>query len=273
MPSVFDHLDYRDLLKAHYETCKADEPFFSYRLMAEQIGIDSSYLFRILQKDYHLPQQHVPRTLEILGLHGRAAEYFQMLIAYARARGKAKQEILEKALALRDIGRHQLVENELAVFRDWWIPVVRCLVEVVGGRSNPVELASCLQPSITEEQARDAIDLLLEIGLLSKAASGKLQLRDAHLSASGPDKAAAVRRFQGNVLMLAKESLETIPPEARDVSTLTFAVDEASFGEIRQMLRDCRRQIQKKVDESRKPDRVMQLAMACFPVANAGAAP
>lgn len=275
MPSVFDYLDYRDLLKAHYDTCKGDDPFYSYRVMADQIGLDSSYLFRILQKDYHLPQQHVPRILEILGLTGRPAEYFQMLIAYARARSqRAKQEILEKALALRDIGRRSLADDELALFRDWWVPAVRCLVEVVDGRSQPAELARRIQPAISEEQARHALELLLELGLLGKAAGGRLQIRDAHLSAGGPEKAAAVREFQGKVLALARDALETVPPEARDISTLTFAVNATTFSEIREMLRECRRQIQKKVDESRRPDRVMQLAVACFPVAPAvGARP
>lgn len=268
MQSVFEYLDYRDLLKDHYEKCKGDVAYFSYRMMADQIGIDASYLFRILQKDYHLPHQHVPRTLEILGLTGRPAEYFQMLISYARARGnRAKQEILEKALALRDIGRRSIAENEVALFRDWWVPTIRCLVEVVDGRSNPVELANRVEPPITEEQARKAVDLLLEIGLLGKGPGGRLQLRDAHLSAGGPEKAVAVREYQSKVLMLARDALGNIPVSERDVSTLTFAVDSGAFMEIREMLRECRRQIQKRVDECPDPDRVIQLAIACFPVA------
>lgn len=270
MQSVFEYLDYRDLLKDHYEKCKGEVAFFSYRMMADQIGIDASYLFRILQKDYHLPHQHVPRTLEILGLTGRPAEYFQMLISYARARGnRAKQEILEKALALRDIGRRSLAESEVALFRDWWVPTIRCLVEVVDGRSNPVELARRVEPPITEEQARKAVELLLEIGLLGKGPGGRLQLRDAHLSAGGPEKAVAVREYQSKILMLARDALGSIPVSERDVSTLTFAVDSNAFMEIREMLRECRRQIQKRVDECPDPDRVIQLAIACFPVAPA----
>lgn len=270
MQSVFEYLDYRDLLKDHYEKCKAEVAYFSYRMMADQIGIDASYLFRILQKDYHLPHQHVPRTLEILGLTGRPAEYFQMLISYARARGnRAKQEILEKALALRDIGRRSLAESEVALFRDWWVPAIRCLVEVVDGRSNPVELARRVEPPITEEQARKAVELLLEIGLLGKGPGGRLQLRDAHLSAGGPEKAVAVREYQSKILMLARDALGSIPVSERDVSTLTFAVDSNAFMEIREMLRECRRQIQKRVDECPDPDRVIQLAIACFPVAPA----
>jgi len=76
-----------------------------------------------------------------------------------------------------------------------------------------------------------------------------------------------VRGFQRQILSLASESLERFPKEQRDVSTITFAVDRNAFVEIREMLRECRRQVQKRIEESEHPDRVMQLAMALFPLA------
>ena len=57
MRPVFEYLDYRDLLKDAYEERKSQLPLFSYRMMAEHLGMDSSYLFRILQKDLHLPSR------------------------------------------------------------------------------------------------------------------------------------------------------------------------------------------------------------------------
>lgn len=138
MRPVFDYLDYRDLLKDAYEERKASSPLFSYRIMAEYFGLDASNIFRILQKDLHLPARCHPRAVEFLGLSGRAAEYFLLLTAYARERGRqARQEILEKALALRDVARRHLVDQELAFFRDWWVVGVRCLLEVVDGRVRP----------------------------------------------------------------------------------------------------------------------------------------
>jgi hypothetical protein len=44
---------------------------------------------------------------------------------------------------------------------------------------------------------------------------------------------------------------------------------EQAFREIRELLRECRRQIQKKVEESTSSDRVMHLSMAFFPAAHA----
>ena len=104
---------------------------------------------------------------------------------------------------------------------------------------------------------------------MKKASSGRLMLTEAHLTAGGEEKTQAIRQFQRQIMTLASESLERFPRDERDVSTLTLAVDKDGFMEILEMLRECRRQVQKRVEESRKPDRVMQLAMAFFPLAPA----
>jgi uncharacterized protein (TIGR02147 family) len=270
MKSVFDYLDYRDLLKDAYEERKATSPLFSYRIMAEYFGLDSSNIFRMLQKDLHLPARCHPRAIEFLGLSGRAADYFLLLTSYARERSSnARQEILEKALALRDVARRHLADQELAIFRDWWVVAIRCFLEVVDGRVRADEIASRLSPSIPASDVVEALDILQELGLVKKVSSGRLVQTEAHLTAGGEEKTEAIRHFQRQILSLASESLERFPRDHRDVSTLTLTVDKDAFLEIREMLRECRRQIQKRVEDSKNPDRVMQLAMAFFPLAPA----
>ncbi len=268
MKLVFDYLDYRDLLRDAYEEKKAHLPLYSYRMMAESLEVDGSYLFRVLQKELQLPARCVPRALNLLGLVGRQAEYFQLLVAYSRERkSAAKGEILEKAMSLRDVERRELAGGELRLFRDWWIVVVRCLLDVMGGRAVPHEIAHRMRPAITEEQVKEAFDLLLELGLVKKAGSGRLVPAQTHLTASGEQRDKAVADFQKQIMQLAQESIDRFPRERRDISTLSLAIDERAFADIRSMLRECRRQIQKRAEEAPHPDRVMQLAMAYFPVA------
>lgn len=270
MRSIFEYLDYRDLLKDAFEEKKAASPLYSYRMMAEALGQDTSNIFRILQKDAHLPARCQSRAIEYLNLTGRSAEYFVQLIAYAREKNpQARHDILEKAMALRDVANRQLSEHELAYFRDWWIVALRSLLEVVNGQVNPAALAQRLSPPITEADVVKSLDMLLELGLVKKASSGRLVLSDAHLNAGGDEKTQAVRHFQRQILALASESLERFPREQRDVSTLTIAVDQNAFIEIREMLREFRQQVQKRVEEAPRPDRVMQMSMAFFPLAPA----
>lgn len=270
MRPIFEYLDYRDILKDAYEERKASSPLYSYRMLAEALGLDTSNLFRVLQQEAHLPARCHPRAIEFLSLTGRAADYFLMLIAYARERNsKARKEILEKAMALRDVARRRLVDQELAYYRDWWVVATRSLLEVLDGRAHAPEIATRLSPCVSESQIASALDLLLELGLVKKATSGRLVLSQAHLTAGGEPKTDAVRHFQRQILSLASEALERFPREKRDISTLTFAVDRDAFSDICGVLRECRRQIQKRIEESKHPDRVMQLAIALFPLAPA----
>ena len=268
MKPVFEYLDYREYLKDAYEERKAESPFYSYRVMAESLGLFPSNVFRIIHGEAHLPARCHSRALEELGLSGRAAEYFQLLIAYSRERSaKARKEILEKALTLRDVSRRSVEEQELGYFQHWWTPTVRAFLELSKGRAVPAEIASNLVPPIAEDQALAALELMKELGFVKRGSSGRLLPAEAHLTATGDKKAHAIRGFQRQILILASESLERVPPQERDVSTLTLSMDERAFREIRELIRECRRQIQKRVEESKSPDRVMQLAMAFFPSA------
>lgn len=268
MRSIFEYLDYRDMLRDAFEAKKASSMLYSYRMLAEALGQDTSNIFRILQKDAHLPARCQSRAIDYLGLTGRSAEYFLLLIAYARERNpQARHDILEKAMALRDVACRHLEEQELSYFRDWWVVAVRSLVEVMDGHVQPAALAKRLAPPVPEADVAKALELLLDLGLVKKASSGRLILSQAHLSAGGESKPDAVRHFQRQILSLASESLERFPKEKRDVSTLTLTVDEAAFSEIREMIREFRQQIQKRVEECLAPDRVMQLSLAFFPVA------
>lgn len=267
MKPIFDYLDYRDLLKDMFEERKSSS-FYTYRMMAETFGLDTSYLFRVLQHDEHLPARCQSRAIELLGLTGRSAEYFVLLIAYARERNsKSKTEILEKALALRDVSRRELLDAEIAYYQEWWVAPLRSLLEVVGGRAVPRELAARMTPPVSEEEVADALLLLEQLGFVKKLSSERLALAEPHVTTGATgEKVKAVHGYQRTILDLASQSLARFPKELRDISTLAVAVDRTAHIEIRELLRECRRQIQMCVENVKQPDQVMQLAMAFFPL-------
>ena len=274
MVTFSDIADYRDFLKDYYERRKAEMHFYSYRMMGDKLGLDSSYLYRVLQKKQHLPAHALQAAKEILALSGREAEYFDLLFSAAVSKDKAKkEELMAKALSLRDVERHSLQAAELKLLENWWIPAVRAYLDLNGGVVNVKQIAKDICPPITEDQVNEAIEILKEVGLVKKLASGRLALTDAHLTVGGPEKAKAVRNFQRQVLALASDSLDNVPVSERNVSTLTLSVDQSCFEDLGDMLREFRRLVQKRVDESKNSDRVMQLSMAFYPVARKGGFP
>ncbi len=263
----FDYDDYREVLKAVFEHRKETTPQFSYKALAEILGIDPAGTFRVLNKERHLPARCVSRAIDFLGLTGRGAEYFVLMTSYGRERRKAaRQEILKKALELRDVPRRHLAEQELSFLRDWWVGAVRCAVEVLEGRVVPEEIASRIVPAVGVEDIRIALDLLVRLGIAKKGQGGTLRIVDQHLTVDGEMGRLAVAEFQRKILGLAAESVDRFPREARDISTLTVSVDEPGFEAIRGILKDCRRRIQARVGDVLQPDRALQVAFSIFPL-------
>jgi hypothetical protein len=70
MVTFSDIADYRDFLKSYYDRRKEEMPFYSYRMMGDKLGLDSSYLYRVLQKKQHLPAHALPYGQSLLDLSG-----------------------------------------------------------------------------------------------------------------------------------------------------------------------------------------------------------
>ena len=97
MNLFLDTADYRDLLKSYYERRKKEMPLYSYRMMGEKLGLDSSFLFRGLQKNHHLPVHALQKAKEKL-----ASGKVSLMDAHLTVGGP------EKALAVRNFRKQTL---------------------------------------------------------------------------------------------------------------------------------------------------------------------
>lgn len=271
-PNISESItDYRDLLKRFYERRKAEMPLYSFRMMGKFLELEASQLFRVINKEYHLPVRCIPMAKELLGLSGRSAEYFELLVSASRTKSVPKQrQLLEKALSLQDVRIRTIEHNELRFLGHWWIPAVRSFLEISDGVTNPDIIASRIYPPITREQAIDALGVLSSLGLIKKGPSDRCIVQKAHFSAKGIDKKTSIRNFQKQIINLSLNALETCPAEERDISTLTVTVDHPCVSDLKEMIHEFRKQIQKRVDEVETPEVAMQLTVSLFPLTRGG---
>ena len=268
MSSIYDYTDYRDIIRDFYLEKKKSINKYSYSVLGMAIGLNASHVFCVVEKKRNLPVRCVPAIKKILGLTGRAAQYFDLLIAASRTKSeKTKTEILGKALLLRDVKKHYLSDKEQKYLSDWWTPVIRALIEINQGKLNAKDISEKLEPSIGEEKVQESIDLLKELGFIQPLGNDRYKLADAHINIAGEERAQAIRQFQANVMQIGARSLNIIPPSDRDISTLTMAVDQKGFEDIKSMIQEFRKEVQIRVDKCGKPSRVLQMNLALFPVA------
>lgn len=266
--TIYDYTDYRDIIRDFYLEKKNGNGRYSYSVLGQAIGLNASHVFCIVEKKRNLPVRCVPAVKRILGLTGRAARYFDLLLAASRTKfEKTKTEILAKAFLLRDVKTHSLADKEQKYLSDWWTPVIRALIEVNQGKVDAKEISESLEPSIEEDKVQESIDILNELGFIQDLGNGRVKLADAHINIAGEQRAQAIRQFQANVMQIGARSLNTIDPADRDISTLTMAVDQQGFEDIKAMIQEFRKDVQIRVDKCGKPTRVLQMNLALFPVA------
>lgn len=268
MLNFFSISDYRDLLKDFYVSHKSEFKDYSYRLMAMNLGLDPSHLYRILKKKQHLPAKSIPLAKTLLGLGSEDSQMFDLMFAMACEKDlEEREKLYQKAFRLREPPRKILLESELDLFECWSTPIVRSLLEVTRGIGDPHKIARLLDPPITETQAAKTIQLLLEQKQIVKIVSGKYKLVDEHVSVGNAGKnKSRVRQYQSLALDYAKFALEKFPVEERNISTLTINVDDECFEDLQQMFESFRKQLLKRVHLVKSPNRVMQVALAIYPV-------
>ncbi len=268
MENIYDYTDYRDIIRDFYQEKKKVNSKYSYNVLGAAIGLDASHVFCITEKKRNLPIRCIPAVKKLLNLSGRAAKYFDLLITASRAKtDAAREEILAKAILLKDVKKHFLENKEQKYLSDWWTPVIRALIEVNQGRLDAKEIADSLEPPIGEDKVAESIDLLKELGFIQPLGNDRVRLTDAHINISGEERAQAIRQFQANVMQIGARSLNAIDPSDRDISTLTMAVDQKGFEDIKNMIQEFRKEVQIRVDKCGKPTRVLQMNLAMFPVA------
>lgn len=267
MKEIYQFLDYREYLASVYEDRKESSPWFSCKVMGDAVGLDQSQVFRILKGQLHVSKAATPRFVQYLKLDEKAAEYFQTMVNFAKARKAGEARILfAKLLDLRGARAALLQPEQYMLYQEWYHSVVRALIATMEFKGDYAQLAATLVPSVTESQARKSMDLLEKLGLVFKNSKGTWQTANPRVTTGGSYQSLMIRNYQSHSFLLASRSLDECEPAERDVNVINMAVDAAAFTDCVAILKEARRQIQERLETVEKPDRVMRLAQAFFPV-------
>ena len=75
----------------------------------------------------------------------------------------------------------------------------------------------------------------------------------------------AFKHLQKQVLSMAIESMDMVPMERRDQSSITFAINSSKLGHAKELLKKFRRELAELMQTGEK-DEVYQLSMSFYPV-------
>lgn len=268
MKELVSYFEYRNYLRDYYEERKSKDSFFSYRFMANRLDMDHSLLIKIISGKRHISDSAIEQFCRFLKLSPKEQNYFTTLVAFEKSRREAqRKELFEKLLSLQSYSKTTLNSDRFEYFRHWYYPAIRSLLDFYIFKGDYKELSKKLNPQITPLKAENGIKLLERLKLIKKNNDGVYSVTDTHITTGDTWKSIAVNSYQQEAIRLSADSLVRDAKEIRDISSITMSIDQECFDDIREILRECRETIIKRVGMIEgDTDRLYQLNIQAIPL-------
>jgi uncharacterized protein (TIGR02147 family) len=274
MVNLFVFEDYRAYLRAFYADQKARKRGFSFRGFAKTAGLASpNYLKLVIEGERRITDKSLPQFVKGLKLTSEEACYFRALVAHHEAKDvllqKQSRSELERLRVLNLRREEELQEPRMDYLRHWHHMVVRELVTLSDFEPNSKWIVDRMKNRITEDQAKDSLDLLLKLGLIENQ-DGRFVQADPLIS-TGDDSqnkqlVSLIHNIHKQMSDLGMQTMAQESSEWREMSGLSIAVPLSKVPEIRTAIRRFRRELNQCFSSSQKNEAVYYFAVQFFPV-------
>ncbi len=269
MVSIYDYTSYREFLCDYYTAQKECSPSFSYQVFANKAGFKTkTFIYKVIKGEKALSRGSVLKISKALKLKKREIEYFEAMVHFNNAGSIDEKEFyFHRLQSLSKNHRSgKIRKNQYTYFDKWYYVVLRELVTLLDWQEDYSLLAKAVDPPITTKQAKDAVTLLVELGLIKKTAKGQYMQVQKNITTGENFKSLLVQKFQKNTISLALNSLDRHKKHIRDISSLTVGVSHESFLRIRDEIKSFREKIVEIIHGEDGADRVYQINFQAFPL-------
>jgi uncharacterized protein (TIGR02147 family) len=272
MINIYDYFDYRKLLKDLYEDRKKRNSNFSYRYLGLKAGFKSAgYFANVLKGKCNLSLTVAYGLCEAFKLKKFEAEYFVQLVMFNLADSQNdKKKYFDRLVALKRSQLKSMDERQYELFSEWYYLAVREILDFLLFKDDFRELARMVVPGITPAEAKKAVEVLEELGMIRKNPFGYYEKVDAVLTTPDRWQSQAITFYQYASLDLAKRAFDIWDRKLRDISTLTLSISGEDFKKIQEKLNQVQEEILVLAQNAKKADRVYQINFYSFPLSKIG---
>jgi len=271
MPDLYKYTHFGPYLAEWFLGHKQEHPRASLQTVSDSLGLKSkSHLHKLM----HDPRATLSTELamqisDLIGHDASEREYFQYLVMFCRVRTpEEKSQLYERMhrLLMRLRPRY-LNEWQLDLFKEWYIPVVREVVDLQPFPRTAGEVAKRVRPQITLSHANAALECLLRLGLIRKRRGQGWTCTQQVLDAPTDLANAAVHGFQKQMLERSQEAMEHMDLSEREMITTIFSIAESSLEKIRSMVRTFQNDLTREIIAMNEiPEITYQLNLQLFPI-------
>ncbi len=268
MISIFDYTSYKDFISDYYKEQKQLNPKFSYQYFADKAGFRTkTFIPKVISGEKKLAQRSTHMITKAMELNKREEKYFIALVNFNNSKNIDEKEY--QFYQLQSLGKKskkfQTLKNEFDYFSKWYHVVIYELLAFYDWKNDYKILAKAVDPPITEVQARKAVTLLKELGLIKKGSSGKY-VHCKSIVISDELRELAFKKFHKQVLELGQNALFK-GIENQELTTITNRVSIKALSLIKAEMKNLQIKIAEIIDEDQVPTNgVFHLNLQLFPV-------
>jgi uncharacterized protein (TIGR02147 family) len=270
LPSVFDYSSFRKWMKDYIEAYKGLDSSFSYRAAARKFGFASpNYLQQVIEGKRNLGDKSITQISSACKIGKKASHYFSLLVHFAQA-----EDFADKNRFFSEIIRSKthssvmkIIADQLEYYNEWYHCVVRELA--VGMRIDSLDYAAVarkVSPAILPKQVKKSMAMLLKRGFIRTNDSGILEQSSPLIATDRETQSIVIRNFHRKMLGVAQDSLAAVPPEKREISSITMKISSAGFDRVKRRIQDFKEELMQIIKEDENTDRVYQANFTLFPL-------
>lgn len=271
--SIFGYQDFRRFLLDWWQARQVGERDLSKSEMSRRLGLPNtrSYFTDVLAGK-KVTELFVERFLVALELTAEEGRFFRALVQFNQAETPEDREVaFDRLVSLNRTPHRRLDPREYSYYRHWWNGAVRAVLAIEDHKDDWERLAARIQPAITARQAREAVDLMRELGLAALDERGFWKPTQATLSTGSDNRDELVLQMQMQQFDLARRAIMTRFRDPKEIATSTLSLSRGGVELVRQRVERFRSDVRSIAHKDPDPaDRVYSLCLALFPLTTEG---
>ncbi len=246
--SGYVQLERRRLVKLELELRQTENPRYSQRAFARDLGVSHALL-----------------SLAISGKRDISADFAQRLLEISRLPIE-QLEAIKAGLPIDTPNIFERIDLEkFEMISDWTHYAVLSLLEVEGSRWDVKWMSRRLGQS--PAKVKVVMNRLDHLGLIKKLESGRAIQATAPIVVENQKSSIAAKRFNRRLLQKATAAMDEVPFESRDLSSTVFTLNPKYIPYAIERIRNFRRSLSNELENLGEQTDVYALAVQLFPVA------
>jgi uncharacterized protein (TIGR02147 family) len=229
-------------------------------------NLDPGFYVKVIQKQKHIADTTIDILSKFFEFDQKEAEYFRILVQFNKAKKPEHEKLYFEKLQSFKLPEAKILDwSVYDYFLKWYTIAIREEINTIPFNGDFEDLAKRFVPQISADEARDAVMLLEKLNLI-RWNGNKYEIIDSFVASDGSIKTFAIREFQKQMCRLGMESIDRIPKDERDISTLTISTSKQCLEIIKEKLATVRKEIVDIIGKEKSVEEVYQINFQIFPL-------